>query len=139
MSEAKTMAIYCSKCGMQHPDDANFCMGCGQPFKPAGQPSQSMPKHWEYKDITVPFPKDRFSGISDNPRNYDEACRLGDSIILASLQQEGRLGWQAEGPTDFRTLDKLNLLQKRQLHSFNLLNDKYTYKQVTIRLKRLVP
>ena len=27
------MAIYCSKCGKQQPDDAIFCMACGQPLK----------------------------------------------------------------------------------------------------------
>ena len=132
------MAIYCSKCGKQHSDDANFCMGCGQPFKPGEQLSQSIPKHWEYKDITIPFPRDRFRAIPIGTRKYDEACQLGDSIILTHLQQEGRLGWQAEGPTDFRTLDKLDLLQKRYHEMTNLFNHKYTYEQVTIRLKRFV-
>jgi len=138
MRGTKTVAIYCSKCGRQHPDDANFCMGCGQPFKVGGQPPRPTPRQWEYKDIIIPFPRDRFSNIPITTRRYDEVSRLGDSIILAYLQQEGRLGWQAEEPTDFRTLDRLNLIQKRQAF-VTMFNERFTYEQVSIRLKRLVP
>nr|MBA2393786.1 hypothetical protein [Ktedonobacteraceae bacterium] len=55
--------------------------------------------------------------------------------------QEGRQGWQAEGPTDFRTLDQLNLIQKRKrlILTFTADPERTTYEQVTIRLKRLVP
>lgn len=138
---ANTVVIYCSKCGKQHPDDANFCMGCGQPFNARTQSSQATPRHWEYKDIIVRFPKDGFTDINDSkPRLYNEVVRLADPIILAQLQQEGRQGWQAEGPTDFRTLDQLNLVQKRKrvVLALTASAERTTYQQVTIRLKRLV-
>jgi hypothetical protein len=138
------MAIYCSKCGKQHPDDANFCMGCGQPLKVGVHPAQPIPRHWEYKDITVRFPGDRFTDINDSkPRLYDEVVQLANTIILAYLQQEGYYGWQAEGPTDFRTLDRLKSVQKRIRRVFaftdSMSAERTTYEQVTIRLKRLVP
>ena len=135
------MAIYCFKCGKQHPDDANFCMACGQPLKAGGQPPQATPRRWEYKDITIQFPKDKFSDINaSKSRRYDEVAELANSIILAHLQQEGLAGWQAEGSTDFQTLDKLNLVQKRRRIVFALTasSERITYEQVTIRLKRLV-
>lgn len=136
------MAIYCSKCGKQHPDDANFCMGCGQPFKTGGQPPQAIPRRWEYKDITVRFPKDGFTNIqSDVPKRYGEVARLADPIILVRLQQEGHDGWQPESPTDFQTLDQLGLVKKRERFSFALTATatRTTYEYATIRLKRLVP
>ena len=134
------MAIYCSKCGKQHPDDANFCMGCGQPLKAGSSSSATTSRHWEYKDIVIQFPKDRFSNIHyDNHRQYNEVVQLADSLILARLQQEGKQGWQADGPTDFRTLDQLKLVQKRMkvVLALTMNAERATYEQVTIRLKRL--
>lgn len=135
------MAIYCSKCGKQHPDDANFCMGCGQPFKAGGRPSQATSNRWEYKDITIPFPMGNFSNINvENRRQYQDAATLADSIILAQLQLEGSQGWQADGPTDFRTLDQLHLMQvrKKVVLALTANAERVTYEQVTLRLKRLV-
>lgn len=135
------MTIYCSKCGKQHPDDANFCMKCGQPFNTGGQLSKSKPMHWEYKDITIRFPRDGFTDINDSKlKQYNGVVQLADPIILAQLQQEGRNGWQAEGPTEFRTLDQLKLVQKRKriVLALTASSERTTYEQVTIRLKRLV-
>jgi zinc-ribbon domain len=135
------MTIYCSKCGKQHPDDAKFCMGCGQPLKAGVQSLQTRPAHWEYKDITIRFPREGFTDIYElKSRLYNEVVQRADSIILARLQQEGREGWQAEGPTDFRTLDQLKLVQKRKRIVLALTagSERVTYEQVTIRLKRLV-
>ena len=136
------MTIYCSKCGKQHPDDANFCMGCGQPLKAEKQPSQSTSRSWEYKDILVQFPKDGLSNINvDNRKQYQAAAQLADSIILTHLQQEGSHGWQADGPTDFRTLDQLHLMQTRKKVILTLTPnaERVTYEEVTLRLKRLIP
>ncbi len=116
-------------------------MGCGQPLQAGEQALQAVPKHWEYKDITIRFPKEGFSSINaHNPRRYDEVVRLADPIILAHLQQEGRQGWQAEGPTDFRTLDRLKLVQKRSkiVLALTASSERFTYEQVTIRLRRLM-
>ena len=135
------MAIYCSKCGKQHPDDAQFCMGCGQPLNAGAQSFQAKPAHWEYQDITIQFPREGFTNIYElKSRLYDEVVQRADSIILARLQQEGREGWQAEGLTDFRTLDQLKLVQKRKRIVLALTagSERVTYEQVTIRLKRLV-
>ena len=64
--------------------------------------------HWEYKDITIRFPRDGFTDINDSKlKQYNGVVQLADPIILAQLQQEGRNRWQAEGPTEFRTLDQL--------------------------------
>ena len=126
---------------MQHPAGANFCMGCGQPLNTGSQSFQARPAHWEYNDITILFPKEGFTDIYElKPRLYNEVVQRADSIILARLQQEGREGWQAEGPTDFRTLDQLNLVQKRKRIVLALTagSERVTYQQVTIRLKRLV-
>lgn len=136
------MAIYCSKCGKQHPDDANFCMGCGQSLKVGAQSSQTTARQWEYKDITVRFPKDGFTNINESkPKLYNEVVQLANPIILAQIQHEGRQGWQAEGPTDFRTLDQLKLVQKRTkvVLALTASAERTTYEQVTIRLRRLVP
>ncbi len=135
------MAIYCFKCGKQHPDDANFCMGCGQPLKGGGSP-QATPRRWEYKDLIIRFPREGFTDIYElKPKFYNPVVQLADALILAQLQQEGRNGWQAEGPTDFRTLDQLKLVQKRSRIVLALTSgsERVTYEQVTIRLKRLVP
>ena len=135
------MAIYCSKCGKQHPDDAKFCMSCGQPFNAGVQP-QTIPRHWEYKDLIVRFPRDGFTDINESrPKLYNAVVQLADPLILAHLQQEGQQGWQAEGPTEFRTLDQLKLVQKRKriVLALTASAERFTYEQVTIRLKRLVP
>ena len=90
------------------------------------------------------FVKSSREGFTDiyelKPRLYNEVVQRADSIILARLQQEGREGWQAEGPTDFRTLDQLKLVQKRKRIVLALTagSERVTYEQVTIRLKRLV-
>ncbi len=121
------MAIYCSQCGKQHPDDANFCMGCGKPFK-AGTQSSSM--RWEYKDLKVPLNIKESKGTSVIPRIND--------IVLKAIQREGQDGWQAEGSTDysslwdrgaFETTSRENFMQTKVLD--------FTYVAVTIRLKRL--
>ncbi len=134
------MAIYCSKCGKQNPDDASFCMGCGQQLKPGAQTPQAIPRRWEYQDIEIKFPKDGFTDIqSDVPKRYDKVIPLANRIILARIQQEGEDGWQADGPTDFRTLDNLGLVKKRERFSFALTMTatRTTYESATIRLKRL--
>ncbi len=136
------MAIYCSKCGKQHPDDANFCMGCGQPLKAGAQVAQAMPRHWEYKDIIIQFPREQFKDINvDNRKQYQEVVRVADAMILARLRQKGIQGRQPEGPTDFRTLDQLDIIQKRKrvVLALTMNAERVTYEQVTIRLKRLVP
>ena len=134
------MAIYCSKCGRQHPDDASFCMGCGQSLKPGAQSPQAITRRWEYKDIKIQFPRDGFTNIqSDVPKRYDKVVKLANQIILAHIQQEGNDGWQADGPTDFITLDNLGLVEKRERFSFalTLTATRTNYEYATIRLKRL--
>jgi hypothetical protein len=118
-------------------------MGCGKPFNAGAQSPQAISWRWEYKDIVIQFPRERFTNIrSDDPRRYDEVVQLADSIILASLQQEGHYGWQAEGPTDFRTLERLNFVQRqtREIFAFSRVAVTTTsYEYATIRLKRLIP
>lgn len=136
------MAVYCSKCGKQHPDDANFCMGCGQSLKAGGHSPSAMRSQWEYKDVIIQFPRDKFRDINvDNHKQYQEVVRLADTMILARIQQEGKQGWQPEGSTDFRTLDQLDIIQKRKrvVLALTMNAERVTYEQVTIRLKRLVP
>ncbi len=47
------MAMYCSKCGKHYPDDANFCMGCGQTLKAEVEANPNVPVQWEYKQIST--------------------------------------------------------------------------------------
>jgi len=116
-------------------------MSCGQPFNAAGHSPQPILRSWEYKDIVIRFPKEGFTTINwYDAKKYNEVVRLADAIILAQIQQEGRHGWQAEGPTDFRTLDQLKLVQKRVkiVLALTANAERATYEQVTIRLKRAV-
>lgn len=45
------MAIFCSKCGKEHPDDANFCMKCGQPLNATSQAAAQPEPQWEYCEV----------------------------------------------------------------------------------------
>jgi hypothetical protein len=45
------MAIFCAKCGKEHPDDANFCMKCGKPLGEAVQTAAQPEPQWEYCEI----------------------------------------------------------------------------------------
>jgi predicted amidophosphoribosyltransferase len=47
------MAIYCSHCGKELPDDASFCMKCGKPLKGGVVSPQTPLMRWEYKDLVI--------------------------------------------------------------------------------------
>src|SRR5712691_1182923 len=122
------MAIYCMQCGKQHPDDANFCMGCGSPFK-TGVQSPSM--QWEYKNLVISL-NDRRLGEKDT-----DASWIG-KIVDSALQREGQAGWQAEGPTDLGSLSRGGLIHQTDRHNWNKTKILETiYHSVTIRMRRL--
>jgi|SRR5579859_984801 len=107
MEGTKTVAIYCSKCGKQHPDDANFCMGCGQPFKAGGRPPQSKLKRWEYRDITIEFPDDPgfywkggysiATGKAEPPNDMHHMAR---NLVYKNIESLTRQGWSLDGTVD---------------------------------------
>ena len=46
--------MFCSKCGAQLPEDANFCLKCGKPQRAsAGVTKDAAPsvRHWEYREF----------------------------------------------------------------------------------------
>jgi hypothetical protein len=101
------MAIYCSKCGKQHPDDANFCMGCGHPFKAGGQPPQAMPKRWEYKDITIQFPDDPgfywkggYSIATGKAEPPNQLHRVARNLVYKNIEPLTQQGWSLDGTID---------------------------------------
>jgi len=56
------MTIYCSQCGKDHPDDANFCMKCGAPLGEGVQALWQPEPQWEYCEIV--FEELRAGGIT---------------------------------------------------------------------------
>ena len=56
------MAIYCSQCGKDHPDDANYCMKCGAPLREDFQAPLQPEPQWEYYEIV--FAELRAGGIT---------------------------------------------------------------------------
>jgi len=50
----RLMAIYCSKDGTEHPEDANFCMKCGASLRGSVTPAAvQVPMRWEYKVLVT--------------------------------------------------------------------------------------
>lgn len=45
------MAIYCSKCGKELPDDAEFCVKCGKPVGSTAKQAVEPEPRWEYCEI----------------------------------------------------------------------------------------
>lgn len=44
--------MYCTECGKQLPNDANFCLNCGTPIKQSTKPSNQSEQQWEYCEIS---------------------------------------------------------------------------------------
>jgi hypothetical protein len=89
--------LFCPQCGTQHADGANFCANCGyelrnRPAEPARQPF-----NWEYKDIKIPL---------NVEVKFRPDIEKAQGIVLGRLQEEGKHGWQAEGPTNLEDLER---------------------------------
>ncbi len=130
------MAVYCSQCGREHPDDANFCMMCGKAFKATSMPTTSPSPlfRWEYKDLVVPL---NFTEQNHGGFVAPQAAPRANEIILPCLQRAGQEGWQTDGPTDFVELYRAGHVNHKETEGF-LGIESMTFISATIRLKRLV-
>jgi hypothetical protein len=127
------MALYCSRCGKQHPDDAIFCMACGSSLKAGSVASQSALIAWEYKDVEIPL---NFTVEFKGNLPKTDAGAIGDRLILTYLQREARQGWMAEGVTDFWSLQQLGRVKQEFRHNIWGNMASITYPSARIRLRR---
>jgi zinc-ribbon domain len=102
------MAIYCSKCGRQHPDEANFCMICANPLKAGGPPRMpgSGQGRWEYREFVEKLEPYTGSGhytSSGYPIHGlpDENMRGPiNAAVQAILKRVAVDGWEPAEPID---------------------------------------
>ena len=127
------MVIYCSADGTQHPDEANYCMKCGQPLRAGVARATQRPMQWEYKDLDVPLNLKLDHGHSEASASFQQAF---NGAVLSALQRAGHDGWQADGPTDFHSLSAAGAIPWR---TEGMWYPGIRYLSATIRLKRLVP
>lgn len=91
---------YCTKCGAQLPDDANFCLKCGAKTKCENPGKVSAPtpkkgtkkkkpvyKRWWFWTIIAIFVIAMFSG-EDEPSAEDNASADNESIVSGDTEQE---------------------------------------------------
>jgi zinc ribbon protein len=132
--ETTAMALYCSRCGKQHPDDAKFCMECGNPF-------QSASVAWEYKDVTIPLNvRAHYIKQGSTPEVAGDPYSEIAMIILRQLHREWQEGWEPEGSTDFTVLQRLGRVDSfRKAHWSDGETEYCDYRSVTIRFKRPSP
>ena len=117
--------MFCKSCGEKLPDDANFCMKCGQALRSDSTPRGAI--SWEYKDITIPLTN--VSNWGEAPANDRTLCESYDRCILPFLQREAAEGWLPEQPTDLP-----NMLNSGRVKRHGLL--RWTCEKVSIRLRR---
>jgi hypothetical protein len=122
--------MFCSNCGTQLPDNANYCLKCGKPQVKGAQASISHVVRWEYKDVDVPVDL-RWGSGNPPTKVYDEA----NKAILQSLQKESSQGWAAEGSTDVRDLLRDN---RTNPHYKCTWLGAQSVDAITIRFKRMV-
>ena len=118
------MAIFCSNCGKEMPDEANFCMKCGKHLQGVASAQLPRQQRWEYKDVVIPLNIFCFGGWT--PKHL----RRSDEIILPYIQHVATEGWQPEGPASAG-----ELMARNQIAVVGV----GTLKSATIRFKRLVP
>jgi len=49
--EEQNMAIFCSQCRKELPDDAEFCVKCGKPVGSAAKQAVEPQPKWEYCEV----------------------------------------------------------------------------------------
>jgi hypothetical protein len=89
------MAIYCSYCEKELPDDASFRMKCGKPLKGGIVSPQTTSMQWEYKDLVIRLNDIKVRG---NREEEKRAIAHMNNLIVENLRHEGQDGWQAEDP-----------------------------------------
>lgn len=82
--------MFCPKCGSQRPDGDDFCAKCGASLRDAASAQASRPMKWEYKDVLVKC----------ESKHSDDVIPNLNRALVQCLNDEGRDGWQPEGPTD---------------------------------------
>jgi hypothetical protein len=125
--------MFCTKCGAQLPNDANFCLKCGKSQNSASYtsaPSLTQSK-WEYKELVIPLNFRAADGLLDPTIYTVRDAEHYNPIVLEYLQREGQNGWEPDGPTDISSMSRVGRIKEKGSFS------RY-YVSVTIRMKRLM-
>lgn len=148
--------MFCSNCGTEIPSEARFCTNCGTPIAENKTTTGTHGISWEYKDLEIPLSIE-FNLPVLQDQNFawsqlTETERECERVILKHLQFAGKDGWQADEPTDFKTLFRGKRIIWHQTNragstasavlfgAFAMLGkSKGVYDSVTIRMKRSRP
>lgn len=153
--------MFCSNCGTAIPTEARFCANCGTAVAANKVATTTGGISWEYKDLEIPL-NIEFNLPVLQDQNFvwsqlTETEHQCERIILNHLQLAGKDGWQADEPTDFKTLFRAKRIIRHQTNkaakaagtaaSVLLLGPFATllgksegvYESVTIRMKRSKP
>lgn len=102
--------MFCTNCGNEVDAQVRFCPNCGTPVAAGGKRTSGVSVIWEYKDLQIPLNVE-FSIPVLQDQNFSwsaltESQHQCERIILQQLQLAGKDSWQADEPTDFKTLFK---------------------------------
>jgi ribosomal protein L40E len=94
--------VFCVSCGIQLPDDANYCLKCGRPQKD-GLRNPTQPKV-EYREELLDWAKTPvFYDSNKKPphqRSSDVANTVINNRVLHEIQPLLEQGWVLDGPFD---------------------------------------
>jgi hypothetical protein len=91
--------------------------------------------HYEYKEVTMPLlPNKR---LIPGGEQFDVLVMTYNKLLLAMLTREGGEGWVPDCATDFYSMVHAGLILT-QRHGGFLSDDRYTYKEARVRLRRMV-
>jgi hypothetical protein len=127
--------MFCTRCGTEHPETANFCMNCGTPFRGAAAVAPAptpRPTQFEFRDLTIPL-----EASSRVFLEYPEEARQRfREFMKEHLDREAGEGWEPAEPTDFDSLKAAGRIEEMRHRRFGHLT---VYNSVTVRLKRTAP
>jgi hypothetical protein len=87
--------MYCSKCGIELPEDANYCYRCGTPLhEHAGETKKTF---WEYCQIELEVRKKRFGAYL--PYGFFASAVGPNGSYPAGRSPEFKIKNQIRGPT----------------------------------------
>jgi len=73
--------VYCTNCGVENPEDANFCYSCGAPIAAAKEPRDSMGLEEEDSLTTMAVTPQGFFKCGDDQKFNDMIIRNIRAII----------------------------------------------------------
>lgn len=135
--------MFCSQCGTEMPNSANFCMKCGSSLSG----TSIKPKVLEYHELVVPINLEVPLANDRNGRDggvalKQEAEAKINSIILNTVRNVSKDGWEpAESSITFHELSRLGLVKWRHTSPLNPFKYGFLIKveSVQLRFKRGVP